>query len=131
MALKDLDNWIIDTKTTSNPKGVQGWQFVELKDHPEYAHLCELALSKTLADKFPRDDRRITFDASNYHTDRMMKETKPKYFSDEDGLISVNVEADAKRILADFQKLDKDVKLSKYGRQFGEAPIPAADVKKK
>ena len=121
MALKDLENFIIDTKTVSN--GMKGMkvEFVELTDHPEYAQLCKMQLDNSLADRFPRDDKRISHDATNYHDARMMKQTSPRYVADEDGFMFIKDEDEAKRVLESLQKLDKDIKLSKYGKQFGEA----------
>lgn len=118
MGLKDLENFILDTKTISNGMKGRKVDFVELTDHPEYASLCEMQLSNTLADRFPRDDKRISFDASNYHTPKMMKETAPRYSADEDGLIFIKDETEAKRVLEILQKTDKGISLSKYGKQF-------------
>lgn len=130
--LENKDLFVIDTRTVSNGKqGLKGWSYVELTDNPEYAQLCGLAKERRLEEKFPREDRRLLYDASNFHTVRMMNETPVRYETDEDGLIGIKDEADAKRILVILQQCDKDIKLSKYGKQFGEAPQPAAEVKKK
>lgn len=131
--LSNKELFIIDTRTVSNGKqGLQGWEYVELTDNPEYAQLCGLAKERRLEEKFPREDRRLLYDASNFHTPRMMSETPVRFKTDSDGLIGIKDEATAKKILEILQLQDKEIKLSKYGKQFGESPLPAAtEVKKK
>lgn len=118
MSLKTDKYFVISTQTQSNNFKGRKVDYTELTDHPEYAQLCEMQLSNTLADKFPRDDNRIRHDATNYHTPKMMKETPARYSTDEDGFMFIEDEAEAKKVLDILQKTDADIHLSKYGKQF-------------
>lgn len=120
--LKNTEYYIIDTRTTSN-RGQGRW--VECKDlatNPEYKKLLDLEASRQLSDMFPRLPFGVNEAASNFHTDRMLKETEDLISKespqDFDGLLYVKSEDLAKKLLQDLQSVDKDIKLSRYGLQF-------------
>lgn len=119
--LKNTDFWIIDTKTYSNRYKGLDWEYVELTDNSQYAKLVEWENDYTLSEKHPRLDMRISGQATNYHTPLMMNTTEPRLKADKDGLIFIKDQETAKKVLTELQKNDKDIKLSKYGKQFDEA----------
>lgn len=122
--LKSSEYFIIDTRTTSN-RGKGRWvEFKDLKDSVEYKKLLDAEANRTLSELFPRLPQGVNETASNFHTDRMLRETPDQVVKDAedfDGLLYIKDEDVAKTLLAQLQQVDKEIKLSRYGLQFSES----------
>lgn len=132
--LKDTKYYIIDTRTPSNRNKGRWVECKELSHNAEYKKLLDLEMDRRLAEMFPRLPFGVNEAASNFHTDRMLKETpdlvtkeKPEDF---DGLLYIESEEVAKKLLADLQVVDKDIKLSRYGLQFSVVETESKKAKK-
>jgi hypothetical protein len=116
--------FVIDTKTISNRYKGRQVEYKDLSRNEEYKKLLKAQDERILADMFPRIPVQVAGNAANFHTMDMYKDPKTDCaWYDAEGLIFVKEEEIAKKLLADLQLADKDIKLSKYGRQFG-SPEP-------
>lgn len=124
-------NFYIDTKTPTNPRGRDSFEYVDLTESDDYKILLQAEKDRKLVDLFPRLDFRVASKASNLHTDEMLKDPKVlKYTSVGEGLIPIpkTAPADAHRLLKLLQSLDADTKMWQFSEALPE--LPAAKAKK-
>lgn len=113
--------YILDTRTPSNPKGRQ-IEYKDLTKNAEYAALIKKEEERTLADMFPHlATREINRSATNFHSQRMLDDPacKIEEVCDEDGLVFIHKtkKEELMKLWKSLLLIDKDVKLSKYGKQ--------------
>lgn len=123
MPLFDPEHYIIDTKTISCPNGRQV-EYRDLLKNEEYARWAQLEKDRKLnkEKEFMMEDRRVNAVASNFHNVRHITEETMVAKTDDEGLIFIEDEALAKKFLETMQTVDKDIRLSKYGKQF-DVPV--------
>lgn len=124
--MKNLqDFYLIDTKTLSNEyKGID-FEYRQVDANPEYAELLKLQKERKLQERFAGESlpAEIKRSANNFHVEEMYT-GDPNTLVCEDigeGLIPIEDEETAKKVLEILLRRDKDIKLSRLGKQFTEA----------
>ena len=114
-----FDTFVIDSRTPSNRYKGRQVEYKDLSRNEAYKKLLKAQDERTIADMSPRIPPAIAGNASNFHTMDMLKDPKTDCaWYDTEGLIFIKEEKIARKLLEDLQLIDKDIKLSKYGKQF-------------
>lgn len=118
-----INGYAIDTKTESNKyKGID-WTVLDYFENKRYRELYEAEQDGQLETLMATDGRQNKHRAAYFHGPDMLRGIKPKYKSNEEGLIIFSPEqkADADKYLKMLREIDKDIRPSKLGLSWEEA----------
>jgi hypothetical protein len=110
--------YVIDTRTRQSPQG-RDWQELNLLANDEYRGMMEDSKLGKLGNKIKIEGlpHQVKNRAANFHEPHHMTPETVTYKQDK-GFIFIDTESEAKRVLDSLKKLDKDIELSPFGKQF-------------
>lgn len=133
--------YILDTRTISNSFKGRQIEYKDLTKNVEYATLLKKEQEGSLAEMFPHlSVREVNRSATNFHSQRMLNDPacKVEEVCDEDGLMFFHKahKDEMVKLWKSLLLIDKDVKLSKYGKQLTPKELevvfpPAKSAEKK